>query len=200
MDKLRIAIVCDWLTDWGGAERVILALHKLYPEAPIYTSIYDKDHLRVFDDADVRTSFLQKFPGAKRHHQRYITLMPAAFESFDLSGFDIVISSSHACAKGVITKPETLHLSYCHSPPRYLWDNSHEYIKNYPWPKWLKKFVIPGALHKLRIWDRAAADRVDRYISNSHYISGRINKYYRREAKVIYPPVEMDAFKKVKKE
>ena len=194
MSKLRIAIVCDWLTSWGGAERVILAMHELYPEAPIYASLYDEKNLVQFAGMDVRPSFLQKIPGAVRHHQRYIGLMPSAFESFDLSDYDVVISSCHSCAKGIITKPETLHVSYCHSPPRYLWDNCHQYIKDYPWPNFLKKTIIPSALYKLRLWDRAAADRVDRYIANSNYIAGRIAKYYRREAEVIYPPVDMDSF------
>ncbi len=194
MHQPRVAIVCDWLTDWGGAERVILAMHELYPEAPIYTSLYNEGNMNEFSKVDIRPSFLQKIPGAKRHHQRFLGQMPAAFESFDLSAYDVVISSSHSCAKGIITKPETLHISYCHSPPRYLWDNSHQYVKDYPWPKWLKRFVIPSILHNLRIWDRAAADRVDRYLANSEYVVGRIEKYYRREAEVIYPPVSMEDF------
>lgn len=200
MKEPRIAIVCDWLTDLGGAERVILAMHELYPDAPIYTSLYRPDNLPQFAKVDVRPSFLQKIPGAKKHHQRLIGFMPAAFESFDLSEFDIVISSSHSCAKGVVTKPETLHVSYCHSPPRYLWDNSHQYVREYPWPGILKRTIIPSMLHKLRLWDRAAADRVDRYIANSQFVGNRIAKYYRREAEVIYPPVEMDDFKTTEKE
>jgi glycosyltransferase involved in cell wall biosynthesis len=190
----KIAIVCDWLTDLGGAERVILALHQLYPDAPIYTSIYNRSNLPQFGNADVRTSFLQKMPGAKKKHQRYLAQMPLAFESFDLDEFDVVISSSHSCAKGIITKPDTLHISYCHSPPRYLWDGSHQYVKEYPWPKILKKTLIPSVLHDLRVWDRAAADRVDLYVANSHYVSGRIKKYYRRKSEVIHPPVELEPF------
>jgi glycosyltransferase involved in cell wall biosynthesis len=200
MTQPKIAIVCDWLTSWGGAERVILALHHLYPDAPIYTSIYDPGNLPMFASADVRPSFLQKFPGAKRHHQWYLAQMPTAFESFDLSEYDIVISSAHSCAKGVITKPETLHVSYCHSPPRYLWDDSHRYVANYPWPDFLKRTLIPRFLHGLRVWDRAAADRVDHYVANSNYIADRIGKYYRREADVIYPPVDMDPYESVDKQ
>ncbi len=198
MKKPRVAIVCDWLTDWGGAERVILAMHEVFPEAPIFTSLYNKANMEPFSSADIRPSFLQGIPGAKRHHQRFLSLMPSAFESFDLSEYDVVLSSSHSCAKGVITKPETLHVSYCHSPPRYLWDNSHQYVKEYPWPNWLKKWVIPGLIHKMRIWDRAAADRVDRFIANSAYVSSRIEKYYRRESEVIHPPVSMEEVEPVK--
>lgn len=200
MQEPRIAIVCDWLTSWGGAERVIFALHQLFPTAPIYTSVYDASNFPLLAQADVRPSFLQHYPGAKRHHPWYLSQMPKAFESFDLRDYDIVISSSHSCAKGIVTKPETFHLSYCHSPPRYLWDDSHRYLQDYPWPNWLKRLVIPQALHRLRIWDRAAADRVDRYVANSHYISSRIEKYYRRDSEVIHPPVDMGAFQEVQKE
>ncbi len=185
----RIAIVCDWLTTPGGAERVILALHEMYPSAPLYTSVYNRRTLPQFEKADVRTSFLQHWPFAKRHHQLYFPWMPMAFESFDLSEFDVVISSAHSCAKGIITKPNTLHLSYCHSPPRYLWDGSHQYLEEYPWPRWLKRTLIPGYLQKLRVWDRAAAERVDVFMANSEHVAKRIAKYYRREATVIYPPM-----------
>lgn len=196
----KIAIVCDWLTDMGGAERVILALHLLYPDAPIYTSIYNRPNLPQFAEADVRTSFLQKMPGATRRHQRYLAQMPLAFESFDLDDYDVVISSAHSCAKGVITKPDTLHVSYCHSPPRYLWDGSHRYVEEYPWPRLLKRTLIPSMLHDLRVWDRAAADRVDVYVANSNYVAARIEKYYRRESTVIHPPVELTLFEPSERE
>lgn len=191
MKDLKVAIVCDWLTSWGGAERVILALHRMYPEAAIFTSIYDPTHFPDLAKADVRTSFLQKFPGAKKNYQRYFSQMPLAFESFDLDEFDVVISSSHSCAKGVITRPDTLHVSYCHSPPRYLWDGSHQYLKEYPWPGLLKRTFIPSLLRDMRLWDRATADRVDRFVANSAFVARRIQKYYRRDAEVIYPPVSM---------
>jgi len=200
MKQPRIAIVCDWLTNWGGAERVILAMHRLWPEAPIYTSLYNAKKVPGFEDADVRTSFLQKIPGAKSHHQRHLVQMPGAFESFDLSEFDVVVSSSHSCAKGIITKPETLHVSYCHSPPRYLWDGAHQYVKEYPLPGLIKNTVLPSFLHDLRIWDRAAADRVDHYVANSHFVARRIKKYYQREAEVIHPPVDLVDFEPTKKE
>lgn len=191
----RIALVCDWLTSWGGAERVMAVFHEMFPEAPIYTTIYDRANLPMFDQAHVETSFLQTMPGAKKHHPWYYPWMPRVFESMDLRDYDIVISSSHSCAKGIITKPETLHVSYCHSPPRYLWDDSHRYLQEYPWPSVLKRFFIPGLLNRLRLWDRAAADRVDHFVANSHYIAHRIHKYYHRDATVMHPPVEMEPFK-----
>ncbi len=190
----KIAIVCDWLTNFAGAERIILALHELFPYAPIYTSIYNPAKCKGFEKADIRTSFIQYLPFAKNHHQFYLNLMPYAFENFDLSEYDIVISSSHSCAKGVITKPETVHISYCHSPMRYAWDDCHKYIKEYrmPWP--ISSF-IPYMMTKIRIWDRASSDRVDQFVANSEYVAKRIKKYYQRDSKVIYPFVDLDKFK-----
>lgn len=190
---MNTAIVCDWLTTRGGAEKVVFELHKLFPKAPIYTSIYNKEKFPEFADADIRPSFIQKFPKATKKHQLYLPLMPIAFESFDLSEYDLVISSSHSCAKGIITKPETIHISYCHTPPRYLWDRSHEYIKEYGMGR-LKKKIASHILHKLRIWDRTAAERVDYYIANSEYVKKRIKKYYQKDAKVIHPPVNITNF------
>jgi glycosyltransferase involved in cell wall biosynthesis len=191
--NLRIAIVCDWLTNFAGAERVILRLHKMFPNAPIYTSIYNEKKMRGFENADIRTSFIQKFPKAKNKHQWYLPFYPIAFEQMDLSKYDIVISSCHSASKGVITKPETLHVCYCHSPMRYAWDNSHEYLRTYkfPWP--IKRF-IPRVIHKIRMWDRVAADRVDYFLTNSNYVKKRIKKYYKRDAEVIYPMININEF------
>ncbi|EKD48190.1 MAG: hypothetical protein ACD_65C00076G0001 [uncultured bacterium] len=194
MDDLKIALVADWLTDQGGAEKVVLALHKIFPSAPIYTSIYNEKSLPQFKDADVRTSFIQNWPFAKKKHQLFLKWMPMAFEQFDLSEFDIVISSSHSCAKGVITKPSAVHFCYCHTPMRYVWDDCHRYLKDYPWPSSVKK-LAPYLLHHLRLWDRLAADRVDHFISNSNYIGERIKKYYKRDSKTIYPPIDLSGFK-----
>lgn len=190
-DKLKeanIAIVCDWLTNFAGAERVILKLHNMFPNAPIYTSTFNPDKMRAFQNAVIYKSFIQKLPKAKKKHQWYLKLYPIAFEQFDLSKYDIVISSSHSCAKGIITKPETMHVCYCHSPMRYAWDNSHEYIRTYKFPWYVKRF-IPRIIHKIRMWDRLAADRVDHFLTNSNYVKKRIKKYYRRDSKVIYPMV-----------
>jgi glycosyltransferase involved in cell wall biosynthesis len=188
LNEAKIAIVCDWLTNFAGAERVIYKLHRMFPDAPIYTSTFNAEKMKAFKNALIYTSFIQKLPKAKDKHQWYLKLYPIAFEQFDLSNYDIVISSSHSCAKGVITKPETMHLSYCHSPMRYAWDNSHEYIRTYKFP-WYIKRLIPRLIHKIRMWDRLAADRVDHFVTNSNYVKKRIQKYYRRDSKVIHPMV-----------
>jgi glycosyltransferase involved in cell wall biosynthesis len=189
----KIAIVCDWLTNFGGAERVNLALHNMFPNAPIFTCIYNKEKMRGYENADIRTSFIQNLPFSKKKHQFYISFMPHAYERFDLSEFDIVISSTFACSKGVITKPNTLHICYCHTPMRYVWDEWQDYLKKYN-TNWLVKKTVPHFLHKLRLWDRLAADRVDFYMANSNFIKEKIKKYYKRDAKVIYPPIKVSDF------
>ncbi|PIQ77022.1 glycosyl transferase [Candidatus Peregrinibacteria bacterium CG11_big_fil_rev_8_21_14_0_20_46_8] len=191
--KPRVAIVCDWLVSRGGAERVIEELAMLYPEAPIYTTIYNEAELPEFKDRDVRTSFLQRAPFSKSKHHLYLPLMPYAVEQFDLSEFDIVISSAHSVAKGVITKPYTMHVSYCHSPMRYCWDGCHEYFERFGL-NWAMRIPARHILHNMRIWDRASADRVDYFITNSEYVKDRIAKYYRRKATVIHPPVDTSTF------
>ncbi len=182
----KVAIVCDWLTTWGGAERVIHVMSELFPDAPIYTSLFNEKVLPQFANKKVHTSFIQKIPGALKKYPYMLPLMPYAFESFDLSGYDIVISSSHSCAKGIITQPSTFHICYCHSPTRYLWDAWHSYFSQYRIPFGLRSFA-KRLLHRLRIWDRVAADRVDSYITNSNYVQKRITKYYKRDSHVIYP-------------
>lgn len=190
----KVAIVCDWLTNYAGAERVVAAIAEIFPDAPIYTSIYNEEKMREFKGKDVRQSFIGKLLFAKKKHQMYITLMPYAFEGMDLDEYDLVISSSHACAKGVITSPDTVHVCYCHSPTRYCWDGSHAYVKNYGWYKWPFKFYIDRKISQLRKWDRLAAERVDHFIANSKFVAGRIEKYYDRESEVIYPPVDIENF------
>jgi len=186
IQNAKIAIVCDWLTTSGGAEKIILSLHKMFPRAPIYTSIYNPEKVKGFEKATIITSGLQNLPFAKEKHQLYLSLMPRAFEKMNLNDYDIVISSSHSCAKGIITKPETLHICYCHSPMRYAWENSINYIKEYDINPILKK-IAPWFMHKIRMWDRLSADRVDYFIANSKHIQKRIHKYYRRPSRVIYP-------------
>ncbi len=193
LKDLRIAIVCDWLTNFAGAERVILKLHKMFPNAPIYTSIYNKEKMPGFENAVIRTSFLQKFPFAKTKHQWFLPFYPLAFEQMDLGKYDIVISSCHSASKGIITKPETLHVSYCHSPMRYAWDGSHEYLRTYRFP-WPVNNFVPKVIHKIRMWDRVAADRVDKFVTNSKYVKKRIKKYYRRDSEVIYPMIDINEF------
>ena len=191
--KAKIALVFDWMTNLGGAERVNMHLHKMFPKATIFTSIFNPKALKGFDKAAIKTSFINNLPFAKTHHQIYLNLMPYAYEQFDLSNFDIVISSSHACAKGVITKPETLHVCYCHTPMRYAWDNWNSYIREYQINSLIKR-LARKKLHKIRIWDRLSADRVDYFIANSNTTKKRIQKYYRKESSVIHPAIKTSDF------
>lgn len=184
---MKVAIVHEWLTVYGGSERVTEALHMLFPEAPIYCLVYDKDRMpNRFQTYDIRSTFLQKMPFSKKKYQMYLPLMPYAYEQLDLTEYDLVISSSSACAKGVITRSDAIHVCYCHTPMRYAWEFYYEYTKN---SNVIKKFFIGVLMHRIRQWDRLAADRVDYFIANSNYIKKRIHKYYRRDAVVVFPPV-----------
>jgi glycosyltransferase involved in cell wall biosynthesis len=189
----KIAIVCDWLTNMGGAEKVIYSLHKLFPEAPIYTTLYDKDRMRGFEDATIYTSFLQSIPYSQKKHPWFLNAMPLAVESFDLNEYDIVISSSHSVAKGIITKPETVHFTYCHTPMRYAWEPWELNYRLQKFPQFLHN-SIKKKIHKLRMWDRLSADRVDHFIVNSNYIGKRVHKYYRKKSRVIHPPIDTSGF------
>ena len=190
---MKVALLHDYLNQAGGAERVLLALTKLYPEAPIYTLIHDSKRLSGFEDKDIRTSFLQKMPWAGSKIRWYLPLMPVAVEQIDLSDYDVVISSSSALIKGVITHPHTLHICYCYTPTRYLWSDTHQYPKEIPEGKFVKHF-LPWFLSRLRIWDHLAAQRVNHFIAQSHFIAQRIKNYYNRESIVIYPPTDTENF------
>ncbi len=191
---MKVALVHDHLVQYGGAERVLKILHEEFPEAPIFTLLYDKQTMgNDFAKKDIRPSFLQRLPGALKHYQWYLPLMPTATEQYDLSEFDLVISSTSAMAKGIITNPQTLHICYCHTPTRYLWTDSHAYIRELKKGRLVKR-IIPPYLTYLRQWDRLAADRVDHFIANSHNVADRIHKFYRRDSEVIYPPVETSTF------
>ncbi len=192
----KVAIVHDWLTNIAGAEKVVLALHKAFPDAPIYTSVHNSDKTPEFANADIRTSFLQRIPLARTKHQLFPTLRTVAFESFDLSEYDVVISSASAEAKGVITRPETLHICYLHTPTRYYWSDYARYRQDtgFGLLSPLVRLVMPGLVEKMRLWDFAAAQRPDRFVANSTYVAQRTNKYYRRHADVIYPPVSTERF------
>lgn len=189
---MKVALVHDWLVTAGGAEKVLWQLHLLFPEAPIYTLVYDPECGKgMFRDCDVRTTYLQKIPGATKLYKNMLTLMPAAWEQLDLSEYDLVCSSCSSCCKGVITRPDAVHICYCHTPTRYVWDFYYQYLKN---AGFLKKLVMPHMIHKMKIWDQLAANRVDYFIANSNYIAKRIEKYYRREAATIYPPVHINDY------
>lgn len=192
VEKLKVAIVHDWLTNMGGAEQVVRVLHEMFPEAPIYTSLFIPDKLSSdLAVADVRTSFLQRLPKWLRRQQLLLPLMPLAFEFFDLSQYDLVISSSSACAKGIVTSVDTQHICYCYTPMRYAWDFTHEYING---TGRLKKWIAKILMHKIRQWDRLSADRVDYFIAISSVVQQRIKKHYRRDSVVLYPPVEINRF------
>ncbi|KKR18928.1 MAG: Glycosyl transferase group 1 [Parcubacteria group bacterium GW2011_GWE2_39_37] len=192
---MKVALIHDHLAQDGGAERTLRVLTELFPDAPIYTLLYDKKNVeKNFKGKHIEASIIQKLPWGVTHYRWYLLFMPIAVEFFDLSSYDLVISDASAFAKGVITNTETLHICYCHTPTRYLWSDTHQYINELKYNKYFKK-VISLTLSYLRIWDRAAAGRVDRYIANSKFISRRIKKYYDRESTVIYPPIDVENFK-----
>lgn len=196
MSKPKVAIVCDWLVGFGGAERVVFELHKLYPDAPIYTSQYDPVKLDWFKDADVRTTWLQKLPKSLK---KFLPVLRAwTFSRLDLSEYDLVISSSGAEAKGVKTGKNTTHICYCHSPTHYYWIRYDEYMQNPGFPRglnWLAKLGLRILVGPLRRWDRNAAKQPDYMIANSTHTANMIKRFYRRDAAVVFPPVETNRFK-----
>ena len=194
----KVAIVHDWLVAYAGADRVVDCMHHVFPNAVIYTLVYDEKKMPAwFKDYDIRTTWVQRIPFATRIYKNLLPLMPGAFEALDLSEYDLVLSSSSSCAKGVITRPDAVHICYCHTPTRYVWDFYYTYRDN---ANWLVKAVMPHQIHKMRVWDKCAADRVDYFIANSHYIAQRIKKYYRRDSDVIYPCCHINEAPFVKKE
>lgn len=197
---MKIALVYDRINKIGGAERILLALHEIWPEAPLYTAVYDKNGAPWASVFDVKTSFLQNIPFAKSHHELFPILTPLAFESFNFDNYDIVISITSAEAKGIITKPKTLHICYCLTPTRYLWSESQIYLEDIHsgfFSPIIKK-VFKDNLDKLRKWDRIASNRPDYYLSISKEVTERIKKYYHKDSEVIYPPVDIKKFVPVK--
>jgi len=191
--ETRVALVHDYLNQYGGAERVLEELHALFPQAPVYTSMYWPEKMSAtIRSLDVRTSFMQRLPLVTRNHQPFLLLYPLAFESFDLSSYDVVISNSSAFCKGVVTPPGTLHICYCLTPMRWVW-NYHAYVERERLGT-AARLVLPAAISQLRAWDVATAQNVDRFLAISRTVAARIRKYYRRDATVIYPPVNCDAF------
>lgn len=189
---MRVAIVHYWLINWRGGEKVLKALAELFPSADIYAHVADPALVeRELGSLAVRTTFIGKLPFARRHYQKYLPLMPLALEQLDLRGYDLVISSESGPAKGVIVPPGAMHICYCHSPMRYVWDMYHEYTSGLGM---LRRALIAPMLHRLRIWDQLSAQRVDHYVANSRFVAQRIRQYYRREAEVIHPPVAVEEF------
>jgi len=199
--NISIGIVADWLVGFAGAERVIAEFINLFPASEIYSVVdFLSDESRHhFQDKKATTSFIQRLPGAKKKYQTYLPLMPLAIEQLDVTKHDVVLFSSHAVAKGVLTGPDQLHISYVHSPIRYAWDFQHQYLRESGLDKGLKGKLARWMLHNIRMWDYRTANGVDHFIANSHFIARRIKKVYGRDADVIYPPVDVDRFKLHKK-
>lgn len=195
---MKIAFVHDYLVQYGGAERVLECLTELYPYAPIYTILHNKESMHgVFEDKRIYTSYLQKFPFAQKWHRIFPLLMPPAIEQFDFSAYDVVVSDSSSYAKGIITGPDTLHICYMHTPMRYAWDDCQKYTQDFYFPRFIKK-LIPFAMNYIRIWDKVSADRVDVFIANSNFVARRIRKYYHKDSTVIHPPVDTKSFSMMK--
>ncbi len=191
---MKTALIHDHLAQDGGAEKVLEVFSKMYPEAPIYTLLYDKKNVKHrYPNRRIDASIIQKMPGGVRFYKWYLPFMPMAVEFFDLREYDLVISDTSSFAKGVITPPSTLHICYCHTPTRYLWSDTHQYINELKYNKFLKK-IASLVLSRIRTWDRLAADRVDYFIANSKTVQARIKKYYQRDSTLIYPPVDTDKF------
>lgn len=193
---MKVAIVHDWLVGYAGAERVLEQLIALFPEADLFTicNFLPEEERFFLKEKSPSTSFIQKLPWAKRHYRSYLPLMPLAIEQLDLSAYDLIISSSHAVAKGVLTGPDQLHISYVHSPIRYAWDLQHQYLRESKLEKGVKGWIAKWLLHKIRLWDSRTGNGVDHFVANSRFIARRIKKAYRREARVIYPPVDVSSF------
>lgn len=193
---MRVAVVHDWLTVVGGAERVLGEILELFPSADLYSLVdfLPPSERGWLGGRPVRTSFLQKLPFARKHYRAFLPLMPLAVEQWDFSGYDLVISSCYAVVKGVITGPNTLHVSYVHSPMRYAWDLQGTYMRQVGFGS-LRQLAARYLLHRIRLWDQVSAQRVDLCLANSSFVAGRIRKLYRRQAQVVPPPVDLDRFR-----
>jgi glycosyltransferase involved in cell wall biosynthesis len=193
---MKIAIIHDWLVTWGGSEQVLGQLVQLYPHADIYALIdfFPHNEHDFILNKKVTTSFIQKLPLARKKYRSYLPLMPLAIEQFDLSGYDLVISNSHAVAKGVLTNSNQIHISYCYTPMRYAWDLQNQYLERANLNRAFKGLITKAILHYIRIWDLSTVNRVNYFITLYHYIAKRIKKIYGRESTVIYPPVDIEKF------
>lgn len=186
-----VALVHDWLTGMRGGEKVLEAIAELFPAAPIYTLVHLPGSVPTLESHPIHTSFLQRIPGVRRHYRRLLPLFPAAIEDLDLGGYELIVSSSHCVAKGVVPPPGASHLCYCHTPMRYAWDQEHTY---FPRRRGLVARLRNLALTALRAWDVASAPRVDHFLANSRFVAGRIRRYYGRDAEVLPPPVDVGYF------
>ncbi len=199
---MKKALVHDWFSVYAGAEKCVESFTNIWDDFDVYSLIdflSDKDRDIILKGKKANTSFIQKLPKAKTKYRNYLPLFPFAIEQFDLSEYDVILSSSHAVAKGVLTHSNQLHISYIHTPIRYAWDLYHQYLKESGLDKGFKGILAKYFLHKIRMWDISTINRVDHYIANSHYIARRIKKVYGKEATVIYPPVDVDKFELCKK-
>lgn len=188
----RVALVHYWLVSMRGGERVLERLLDMFPGADVFTHVYDPEKVSSkIRAANVRETFIGRLPGARKHYQKYLPLMPMALEELDLRGYDLVISSESGPAKGIITSPDSLHLCYCHSPMRYLWDHYPDYKAS---AGGLSRMVMPAMFHRLRQWDVSSASRIDAILANSSFVARRIGKVWGREARVVHPPVAVDQF------
>ncbi|MBO9446708.1 glycosyltransferase [Ruegeria sp. R14_0] len=190
---MKVAIVHYWLVGMRGGERVLEELVKLYPQADLFTHVADREKLSdLLQDRPIHETFVSRLPGARRHYQKYLGFMPRALEELDLSGYDLIISSESGPAKGVIPPPGTPHICYTHSPMRYIWDQYGAYRDRLSWPG---RLYFSHLAHRLRIWDVSSAARVDQFVANSSFVAQRIHSYYHRDAQVVHPPVDLDAFR-----
>jgi glycosyltransferase involved in cell wall biosynthesis len=196
LEHLKVAIAHEWLVDYSGSERVLEQILNLFPHADLFAVVdfLPSDCRGFIQNKSVQTSFIQQLPFAQRHFRSYLPLMPIAIEQFDLSEYDLVISSSHAVAKGVITSPDRLHIAYVHSPIRYAWDLQHQYLRESGLEQGIRSWLARWILHQIRLWDVRTANGVDHFIANSEFIARRIQKTYRRTSRVIYPPVDIQNF------
>jgi glycosyltransferase involved in cell wall biosynthesis len=196
MQNLSVALVTDWLVTYAGAERVVESIINSHPQCDLFSLIdFLEDEQRDFlKGKKAKTSFIQQLPKAKQKYQKYLPFMPLAIEQLDVSSYNVVISSSHCVAKGILTGPDQLHISYVHSPVRYAWDLQHQYLREAGLNVGLKGWLAKWILHKVRMWDYRTANGVDHFIANSHFISRRIKKVYGRDSTVIYPPVAVEDF------
>ncbi|WP_252107289.1 MULTISPECIES: glycosyltransferase [unclassified Halomonas] len=194
---MRVAIIHDWLTTWAGAEKALAELLNCFPQAELFTTVnfLEKRNIPALTNRVIHTSFIQRLPFVRKRYRHYLPLMPLAVEQFDLKGFDLVLSSSHAVAKGVLPDPNAVHICYCYSPMRYAWDMQHQYLRESGKARGVMSWIMRWQLHRLRQWDYISAQRVDHFVAISRYIQRRIANCYRREADVIYPPVEVDKFR-----